>query len=91
MDIKQILLIEDEIANICRVSLRTVRRWRMRRVGPAFIKVAGGPMVRYRQSDFQVWLKAHPAIGGDDETSASRSRAHCHPSNAGNSIGGRNA
>lgn len=38
------------------VSLASMRRWRLERRGPAFVKV--GALVRYRPEDLDAWLRA---------------------------------
>jgi hypothetical protein len=46
------------------VDVRTLRRWRARRVGPAWI--AGGPrLVRYDLTDIVAWLNAGEKISPD--------------------------
>ncbi len=55
------LCTEDQVAKQLRVSLASVRRWRLEKRGPLFIKV--GVLVRYRPEDIENWLKALPTGG----------------------------
>ncbi len=55
------LITEREIAKQLHVSLALVRRWRVEKRGPTFIKV--GPLVRYRPEDVQAWLTDLPKGG----------------------------
>jgi predicted DNA-binding transcriptional regulator AlpA len=59
---KQGLLNEREVARITGMSVATVRRWRLLRQGPTFLKV--GAAVRYRLQDIISWLDARPIGGG---------------------------
>jgi excisionase family DNA binding protein len=55
------LLTEEEVAEQLHVSVPSLRRWRLERRGPQFIKV--GSLVRYRPEDLESWLAAFPAGG----------------------------
>jgi excisionase family DNA binding protein len=55
------LLTEDEVAEQLHVSVASLRRWRLERRGPQFIKV--GSLVRYRPEDLETWLAALPTGG----------------------------
>ncbi len=55
------LLTEEEVAKRLHVSLASVRRWRLERRGPQFIKV--GALVRYRPDDLEAWLASLPTGG----------------------------
>ncbi len=55
------LCTEDQVAKQLRVSLASVRRWRLEKRGPLFIKV--GALVRYRPEDIENWLNALPTGG----------------------------
>ena len=52
------LLTEDEVARQLRVSVASLRRWRLERRGPQFIKV--GSLVRYRPEEIEAWLAVLP-------------------------------
>jgi hypothetical protein len=63
------LLTEEEVARQLHVSVASLRRWRLQRRGPQFIKV--GSLVRYRPDEIEVWLAALPTGGaGRAETHA---------------------
>jgi predicted DNA-binding transcriptional regulator AlpA len=63
------LLTEEEVARQLHVSVASLRRWRLERRGPQFIKV--GALVRYRPEEIEVWLTALPTGGaGRAETHA---------------------
>ncbi len=55
------LLTEEEVAKHLHVSLASIRRWRLERRGPQFIKV--GSLVRYRPEDLESWLASLPTGG----------------------------
>lgn len=58
------LLTETEVAKHLHVSVACLRRWRLERRGPRFLKI--GSLVRYRPEDVEDWIDARPA-GGDNE------------------------
>jgi hypothetical protein len=55
------LLTEDDVATQLHVSVASIRRWRLERRGPPFMKV--GSLVRYRLEDMEAWLAALPTGG----------------------------
>ena len=55
------LLTEDEVAKRLHVSVASLRRWRLERRGPQFIKV--GSLVRYKPEELDAWLVALPTGG----------------------------
>jgi excisionase family DNA binding protein len=55
-------LTENDVAELTKISLGTLRRWRLARKGPKFHKF--GSLVRYEESDLEEWRKAQP-VGGD--------------------------
>jgi len=55
------LLNEREVAQMLSVSVATVRRWRLLRQGPRFLKVSAS--VRYRPEDVDGWLDSRPSGG----------------------------
>lgn len=57
----QIFLTERDVANQIKVSLASLRRWRLMRRGPRFVKV--GALVRYRPEDLEQWMENLPAGG----------------------------
>jgi excisionase family DNA binding protein len=60
------LVTETEVAKRLNVSLAWVRRWRLERRGPAFMKV--GALVRYRPGDLDAWLSELPTGGSKSNT-----------------------
>jgi len=57
----QNFMTEKEVAGQLNVSLATLRRWRLERRGPQFVKV--GALVRYRPEDLEQWMAALPTGG----------------------------
>lgn len=55
------LLNEHDLARITGMSVATVRRWRLFRQGPKYLKL--GSAVRYQPADVAAWLKARPTGG----------------------------
>ncbi len=56
------LLNEFDVARITGLSVASVRRWRLFKRGPRFLKL--GAAVRYRAEDIQAWLETRPTGGG---------------------------
>ena len=54
------LLTEEDAVKRLRVSLASIRRWRLERPGPQ-LKV--GSLVRYRPEDLESWLASLPTGG----------------------------
>ena len=52
------LLTTDQAATLVRVKPATLKIWRMKGAGPAFIKV--GRLVRYRRATIERWLNNLP-------------------------------
>ena len=59
------LLNEYDIARITGLSVATVRRWRLHRQGPKYLKL--GAAVRYKPEEFAEWLASRPCGGGYQE------------------------
>jgi len=57
----QSLLNEHEVARITGLSVASVRRWRLSRQGPKYLKI--GAAVRYRPEDVSAWLESRPSGG----------------------------
>ena len=55
------LLTETEVSQVLRVSLATLRKWRVDKRGPQYIKI--GPLVRYQLEDLRQWLSSLPTGG----------------------------
>lgn len=49
------LYYDGEVADILRVSLKTVRKWRYEGKGPPWVKV--GRLVYYKETDLIKWLE----------------------------------
>jgi predicted DNA-binding transcriptional regulator AlpA len=58
----QALLNEHDIARLTGLSVASVRRWRLVRQGPKYIKI--GAAVRYKPEDISAWLESRPSGGG---------------------------
>jgi predicted DNA-binding transcriptional regulator AlpA len=58
------LLNEFEVARMTGLSVASVRRWRLLRQGPRYLKI--GAAVRYRPEDVAAWLERCPTGGGQD-------------------------
>jgi predicted DNA-binding transcriptional regulator AlpA len=56
------LLTEHDVARITGLSVASVRRWRLFKRGPKYMKI--GASVRYRAEDVRVWLETRPTGGG---------------------------
>ncbi len=56
------LLNEHDVARITDLSVGSVRRWRLLRQGPKYIKI--GAAVRYKAEDISAWLESRPSGGG---------------------------
>jgi hypothetical protein len=75
------LLTEEQVAQQLHVSLASLRRWRLERRGPRFIKVSS--LVRYRPEDLEEWLRRLPAGGSEvGEPRAGSVEADRDPRNA---------
>jgi predicted DNA-binding transcriptional regulator AlpA len=59
------LLTEHDVARITGLSVASVRRWRLLRQGPKYLKL--GSAVRYRSEDITVWLASRPT-GGEERS-----------------------
>jgi excisionase family DNA binding protein len=66
-----VLLTEPEVADRLRVSVACLRRWRLERRGPRFLKV--GSLVRYPAEELNHWIESLPG-GGTLATTASGGR-----------------
>ena len=55
------LLKDEDVARITRMSVASVRRWRLEHRGPRYIKI--GTSVRYRLGDVQKWIRSQPTGG----------------------------
>lgn len=66
----QSFLNERTLSKILGVSLGTLRRWRLRREGPLFVKLGDGRAgcVRYPLAAVEAWLASRPAGGGQHQT-----------------------
>lgn len=56
------LLNEHDVARITGLSVASVRRWRLFRQGPKYLKI--GAAVRYKPEDISAWLESRPSGGG---------------------------
>ena len=74
INLAQTLLTETEVAKHLRVSLAALRKWRVMKRGPQFLKI--GSLVRYRQADVDQWLASLPVGGGPQNTTAPADHSH---------------
>jgi hypothetical protein len=53
-----------DVADYLRVSIDTLRHWRMRGFGPRWAKLGSGPTarVRYLRSDVVAWVEQHRVV-----------------------------
>jgi predicted DNA-binding transcriptional regulator AlpA len=58
------LLNEHDVARITGLSVASVRRWRLLRQGPRYLKL--GSAVRYTTEDVSAWLASRPS-GGEQQ------------------------
>ncbi len=63
------LLNEHDVARITGLSVASVRRWRLLRQGPKYLKI--GSAVRYRREDITAWLASRPT-GGEGRSPETR-------------------
>ena len=49
-------LLPAEVASLCDVSVKTMGRWRLTRMGPPFVRVSDRRFI-YRESDVEAWLE----------------------------------
>jgi predicted DNA-binding transcriptional regulator AlpA len=55
------LLTERDVARITGLSVASIRRWRLLRRGPKYLKISAA--VRYRPQDIAQWLETRPTGG----------------------------
>lgn len=67
------LMTEEQVSKLLHVSVASLRRWRLERRGPAFIKV--GSLVRYKPEDLEQWLTIQPTGGSAMATKRQRAAA----------------
>jgi predicted DNA-binding transcriptional regulator AlpA len=58
------LINDHEVAAMVGVSVATVRRWRLLRSGPRYLRI--GVLIRYRPESIRQWLDARPTGGATD-------------------------
>jgi excisionase family DNA binding protein len=54
------MLNEHQVAGYLNMSVATVRRWRVVRKGPKFVKI--GSAVRYKRADVETWVNSCPGL-----------------------------
>ena len=59
--ILETLVNEHDVARITGLSVSSVRRWRLLKQGPKYLKI--GAAVRYKPEDISAWLESRPAGG----------------------------
>lgn len=55
------LMTEQDVSKRLNVSVASLRRWRLTKRGPAFLKV--GSLVRYPPEELEAWLASLPTGG----------------------------
>jgi predicted DNA-binding transcriptional regulator AlpA len=65
------LLTEADVAKKLHVSLACLRRWRLEKRGPQFVKI--GQLVRYKPEDLESWLRSLPTGGARDQRKSAAS------------------
>jgi predicted DNA-binding transcriptional regulator AlpA len=55
------MLNERQVADYVNMSLGSLRKWRLYRKGPKFVKL--GRAIRYRRTDVETWLSSCPGPG----------------------------
>ncbi len=55
------LLNEHDVARLIGLSVASVRRWRLLKTGPKYLKI--GAAVRYKPEDVSAWLESRPTGG----------------------------
>ncbi len=55
---------ERDVARVTGLSVASVRRWRLLRQGPKYLKI--GAAVRYHAEDIAAWLESRPTGGGSE-------------------------
>lgn len=59
--IQEALIDEHQVAEMLSISVATVRRWRVVKLGPPYRKI--GRLVRYERASIEAWLKVQPSGG----------------------------
>lgn len=67
------LLTEKDVAKKLNVSLACLRRWRLEKRGPQFVKI--GQLVRYRPDELENWLRSLPIGGMAEQRKSTASEA----------------
>jgi predicted DNA-binding transcriptional regulator AlpA len=62
------LLNEHQVAEMLTISIASIRRWRLLRQGPKYLKL--GAAVRYRPEDISSWLESRHSGGSQQQTEA---------------------
>jgi excisionase family DNA binding protein len=55
-----ILLTEQQAADLLQVSTRTLQAWRCGRIGPPFSRI--GRLIRYRRSELLAWIASRSVL-----------------------------
>jgi len=65
-----LLLTEVQAADVLNMSVRTPQAWRLRGVGPSFVRA--GRAIRYRRRDLKAWMDANTVVPGLSAAPAQR-------------------
>jgi predicted DNA-binding transcriptional regulator AlpA len=55
------LLNERQVSEVLSISVASVRRWRLLRQGPKYVKI--GAAVRYKPEEVAAWIESRPTGG----------------------------
>ena len=71
------LLTEHDVARIANISVASIRRWRLLRKGPKYLKI--GAAVRYKPESVSAWLESRPSGGEHPQAEAYSMSATAKP------------
>jgi len=66
----QELFTTQDICEIFHITKPTVEQWRLRGVGPRFVRLSGSRLIRYRRNDVMDYIEALVAVRSTTEADA---------------------
>jgi excisionase family DNA binding protein len=69
------MLNDGQVADYLNMSVATLRRWRLFRKGPKFVKI--GSAVRYKRGDVDAWLSSCPGLRQGSDVLVLGGRSSC--------------